>query len=183
MNTRIKLAVAVAAALGSAQALATDPYVAPTNPYLKPDGSWISISGTVVEPTTDAFTLDYGSGVVAVEMDDWDSVGDAIGLLDGDKVTVYGAIDDDLFEVTKIEAGSVYVESLNTYFYANSDDEEGAALTPYVWYTATPIDSGLVTVRGTVTGVDKDDQEFTIDSGASKLTVDAAHVGYNPFVN
>ena len=66
-------------------------------PYSKADDSWISISGTVAAPTADSFMLDYGDGVITVEMDDWDTYGDAYGLLDGDKVTVYGKIDDDLY--------------------------------------------------------------------------------------
>lgn len=36
------------------------------------NNSWISLSGTVVSTTPDAFRLDYGAGVVTVEMDDLD---------------------------------------------------------------------------------------------------------------
>ena len=61
-----------------------------TDPYEQPDESWISISGTVVNPDSDSSVLDYGDGVVTVEIDDWDSYGDAYGLLDGDQVTVQG---------------------------------------------------------------------------------------------
>jgi len=108
----------------SAPAMAQAPDDKP-NPYLMPDDTWISISGTAVDPQAASFTLDYGEGTVLVEMDDWDWYGEAGGILDGDKVTVYGEIDDDFYELTSIEASSVYVESLGTYFYANSDDEEG----------------------------------------------------------
>jgi len=68
------------------------------DPYAKPDDSWISISGTVVNPKDDTFMLDYGQGTILVEMDDWDGVGEAYALIDGDRVTVYGAVDDGLFD-------------------------------------------------------------------------------------
>ena len=149
-------------------------------PYTLPDDSYISISGTVTSPTADTFVLDYGEGTILVEMDDWDSYGDAHGLLDGDKVTVMGEIDDDLFEMAKIEAGSVYVENLNTYFYANSDDEESMAYQPHYWTAPTPVVVSAVTLRGDVTGVDADAGEFTIDSAGEKITVDTASLAYNP---
>jgi hypothetical protein len=57
-------------------------------------------------------------------MDDWDWYAEGKNLIDGDKVTVYGRIDDDFFETTSIEASSVYVESLGSYFYASAADEE-----------------------------------------------------------
>ncbi|WP_312944796.1 hypothetical protein [Stutzerimonas kunmingensis] len=40
------------------------------NPYISPDGSWISLSGTVTSVAPENFTLDYGSGLITVEMDD-----------------------------------------------------------------------------------------------------------------
>ena len=109
------------AAVGAPLAAADAP-----DPEDQPDGSWISMSGTVTAPTASAFTLDYGEGMVLVEVDDWDHYGEAAGLLDGDEVTVTGRVDDDLYESTSIEASSVYVEDLNTYFYASAADEEGA---------------------------------------------------------
>lgn len=146
------------------------------NPYTQPDNSWISISGTVASPTADTFLLDYGDGVVSVEMDDWDQYGDAYGIMDGDKVTVYGRVDDDLWESTSIEAASVYVEDLNTYFYANSADEESTA----VWTITTPIVLSRTHIRGVVTSVSPDDNEFTIDNGFRKMTVETDRMTYNP---
>lgn len=181
MKSQLKLAVALSAALGAGAAMAVDPYVAPDDPYTKPDGSWIAISGTVVTPDANSFVLDYGSGIITVEMDDWDRFGDALGLIDGDRVTVYGAIDDDTYELAKIEAGSVYVENLNTYFYADSADEEGAARNTFLWYTAVPLDANMVTVMGTLTSVDREDREFTVDSGLRSIRVNAQQIGYNLF--
>jgi hypothetical protein len=124
--------------------------------------------------------LDYGSGTILVEMDDWDSYGDAYGLLDGDKVTVYGRIDDDFFEVASIEAGSVYVENLNSYFYANSADEETALYNPRYWTAPAPLVVSSMTLRGDVTSVNAEDREFTVDTGGRKVTVQVESLGYNP---
>ena len=171
--TRYVPAALLAASL-SAPAVAQD---ASPNPYLLPDESWISISGTAVDVQFDTFTLDYGDGVVTVEMDDWDWYNENRVVLEGDKLTVYGKIDDDLYETTSIEASSVYVESLGTYFYASAADEEYDDDYDY-WVVASPITVGDTTVRGTVTGVDG--REFTIDTGARQLTVDTVAMSYNP---
>ncbi|MGM0425831.1 MAG: hypothetical protein ACQEQ7_01185 [Thermodesulfobacteriota bacterium] len=101
----------------------------------------------------DSFTLDYGEGTVLVEMDDWDWYDEEGTVLEGDKVTVYGKIDDDLYEATSIEASSVYVENLGTYFYASSADEEYDDDYDY-WVAGEPIVLGQTTVRSAVlTGV------------------------------
>jgi uncharacterized protein YdeI (BOF family) len=167
------LTFAIAAALGAGTAQAQQPYE-------KPDGAHVSISGTVASPSADEFVLDYGSGTILVEMDDWDSYGDAHGLMDGDKVTVFGRIDDDFFEVAKIEAGSVYVENLNTYFYASSADEETQAYNPRYWTAPAPIVVSAMTLRGDVTAVDSEERTFTIDTGGSMITVEVDDMGYNP---
>lgn len=163
-------------ALAVSASIALAAPVAAQDPYSRPDDSWISLSGTVGNPTADSFTLDYGDGVITVEMDDWDSYGDAYGLMDGDRVTVYGDIDENLFTMTTIEASSVYVEGLNTYFYASSADEEEA----YTWIMSTPIVIGEVTLRGTVTDLDAEAQEFILDTGGQVLTIDTAFLSYNP---
>ena len=150
------------------------------DPYAKPDDSYISISGTVVNPTADTFGLDYGDGLITVEMDDWDSYNEAYGLLDGDEVVVYGRTDDDLFEVATIETGSVYVDNLNTYFYASSADEEGGAYSPHFWSAHSPLALSEATIRGTVTSIDQLEREFTVDTGLQRITVETAYLGYNP---
>lgn len=128
--------------------------------------------------TADAFKLDYGDGEIVVEMDDWDSDADGFKLVDGDKATVYGYVDDDLYETRSIEAGSVYVESLGTYFYASSADEE-AGVEVYPAYTAAvTVVPGAFELTGTVTEVSG--REFTIDTGTSKMTVDTDEMSYNP---
>lgn len=146
------------------------------NPFLMPDDSWITISGTVETVSTDTFTLDYGDGAVIVEMDDGDRDADAYKLMVGDKVTVSGSIDDDFYETTTIEASSVYVENLGTTFFASALDEE----TTEGWAVAVtvPVAISETIVYGTVTDVDE--HEFTVDSGLRELRVDVEEMAYNP---
>lgn len=110
-------------------------------------------------------------------MDDWDWDADAYKLLPGDRVTVYGEVDDDLFETTTIEASSVYVEGLGTHFYASAADEEDA-LEPT--YTGVPVIVSSTTIRGTVIDVDELQDEFTVDAGINEITVDVDEMLYDP---
>lgn len=144
------------------------------DPYAQPDDSWISISGKVETVSPDSFTLDYGNGmIVTVEMDDGDRDADAYKLLSGDEVNVVGKIDDDMFETTTIEASSVYVDKLNTTFYASAADEEDVIVS-----VSVPIDLSQTLVRGTVESVGED--QFTVDTGTRKLTVKTDGLGYDP---
>lgn len=145
------------------------------NPYAKPDDTWISISGRVESVERDSFLLDYGEGVITVEMDDGDRDADAYKLLEGDKVTVNGYIDDDFYELTTIEAGSVYVEKLDTYFYASPADEED--ITYNVWYTV-PVVPGEVLVEGVVTNVG--DEQFTVNNGYKSIKVSVKNMVPDP---
>jgi len=167
-RTTLSLAIASTLALAPAATLAAE------SPYLEPDGSWITLSGKVTSTTADTFMLDYGEGLVTVEMDDWDWFEESGEVLPGDEVTVYGEVDDDTFETAKIEASSVYVDSLGTYFYASGADEESVTDLD----VAPTIDIGQLVLTGTVTSVDG--TEFTIDSGDQKMKVDTALMAYNP---
>lgn len=170
LTTSVSMAVAMTAGAAGAQAQA---------PYLHPDGSFLTISGTVVAPENESFELDYGAGTITVEMDDWDAYGEARPLMDGDTVTVYGRMDDDFFEVATIEAGAVYVDQLNSYIYASSADEE-SAYSPHLWVTPRITPVSEITVRGKVTAVDGEDKTFTVKIGDETLLVETASLGYNP---
>ncbi len=149
------------------------PAAAEENPYAKADNAWISISGEVESVDADEFTLDYGGGSVIVEMDDGDRDADAYKLMKGDDVTVSGLVDDDFFETTTVEASSVYVDKLGTYFYASAVDEEDDFVT-----VQTPVIMSETVVQGTVKKVN--DEEFVIDTGFDELTVEVEEMGYNP---
>ncbi|MBK5968519.1 MULTISPECIES: hypothetical protein [Thiorhodovibrio] len=162
--TTSTLAAGLLGAAGAAQAM---------NPYAQPDEAWISLSGTVDSVSPDIFTLDYGDGSIFVEMDDGDRDGDAYKLIPGDKVTVTGRIDDDLFESTSIEASSVYLEKLGSTFYASAADEEDLFIT-----VTTPIVIAQTTVVGTVEKVG--DNQFRVDTGQQDVNVMTAGMGYDP---
>ncbi|MDX1574086.1 MAG: hypothetical protein R3341_08670 [Methylophaga sp.] len=144
------------------------------SPYSQPDDSWISINGKVVSVSADQFILDYGQGVITVEMDDGDRDADGYKLVQGDEVRVSGEIDDDFYELTTIEASSVYVKNIDTYFYASSVDEED-----YGYTIVSPLDGDSI-VRGTITSVDADEQEFVLDTGLQALTVEVDELLHNP---
>jgi len=142
------------------------------SPYLQPDDSYISISGTVDSVSTDTFELDYGESNVTVEMDDGDRDADAYKLVEGDVVTVSGFVDDDFFEQTTIEAGSVYVEKLGTTFYASPVDEEA-----WSYYTV-PVEITEATLTGIVTDTSSD--EFILSRGLSSITIETENMAYDP---
>lgn len=167
--TRNILAGAVAAACFSVSAQAQDPAE-------QPDDTWMSLTGTVTSTTPDSFKLDYGQGMITVEMDDWDNFGDAWPLMDGDEVTVYGEVDQNLFAKTTIEAGSVYVDDLNTFFYASAADEEEYGQ----WVVSVDVEPGEITYIGTVESVNAETNTFTIDTGAMELSVDTSTLLYDP---
>jgi len=146
------------------------------DPMTEPDDSWISVSGTVESVSADSFVLDYGEGLMTVEMDDGDRDADGYKLISGDQVTVTGLIDDDFYEARTIEASSVYVDSINTNFYASAVDEED--VNQVIVAVDTPVVISATTVQGEVTAIDA--QEFTLDTGLSKMTVDVDEMAYNP---
>lgn len=168
------------ATLAAAPALAAQPYA-------KPDNSWIALSGEVVEVSPETFQLDYGEGLITVEMDGWHWYDDSERLQPGEFVTVAGDVDDDLFEVAKIEAKSVYARERDTYYYASPSDEETAE--GVATYYAVPLyaamgkpssqpEGTVMTLSGTVTAVQG--QEIVLDTGANDVTVDTSALSYNP---
>lgn len=142
------------------------------------DREWISVTGSVESTAGDGFVLDYGSGRITVEMDDYDWY-DNGALLPGDRVMVTGRMDDDLYDRRTIEASSVYVDSLNTYFYANPADEEGGY---YAYPTARySIDDEWVALTGRV--VSRSGDTLTLDTGIQQLKVDMEDVENGPAVD
>ena len=159
-----------------AAGLTTNAMANEADPYSMADNTWITLSGEVESVDRDSFMLDYGDGYIIVEMDDGDRDADAYKLLKGDKVTVSGRIDDDFFEITKIEAGSVYVENIGTTFFASSVDEETSE--QLVAAISVPVVVSETVVQGTVTEVAGD--EFTVDAGLKNLRVDVSDMPFDP---
>ena len=150
----------------AASALAAAPLTPAERLAAATDQSWINLRGTVVTAGPNAFVLDYGAGEITVEMDDWDWYREGSALLPGDSVVVTGKVDDDLWQAKRIEAGSVYVKKLDTYFYASgADEEELQESTVYVASGPTYSDTtGYVTAA--------EGQELTVNSGAGEVRVD-----------
>lgn len=145
-----------------------------------PDESWITLNGVVSSTSKDTFRLDYGEGLVTVEMDDWDWYQEGEALNSGDKVRVHGRIDDDLHEKRKIEASSVYVEDLKTHFFASAADEEtDSQLALSAFDTSEKVNDGSwINVKGTVINVH--DREFVLDTGGVRIQIDTINMNYNP---
>jgi uncharacterized protein YdeI (BOF family) len=138
------------------------------------DSGWINLGGEVVSTLPTSFILDYATGTVTVEMDDWDWYREGQALAEGDEVVVTGRVDNDLYDEKKIEASSVYLKNLNTYFYASGADEENLAVsTVYVTDAPNYIDS-----TGFVTAIEG--REFTLGGDAGAIRVDTSQLAENP---
>lgn len=112
-------------------------------------------------------------------MDDGDRDLDAYKLLPDDKARVSGMIDDNFFETTTIEASSFYVGNIGTYFYASAIDDEDAYYDTYINYTI-PVAVSVTHLQGTVTTAHADEEEFILDTGATKIHVETEEMAYNP---
>jgi len=163
---RLALTTAVALAVGTT-ALAQQQ--TSTVPFERSDDSWITVSGEVVRSATDRFTLDYGDGTVIVEMDSPTGRDSGYALRAGDKVTVTGVVDDDMFETASIEASSVFVESLGKHFFSSAVDEEDVALA-----VVTPVVISRTAIVGTVSEVSGN--EMTVNTGQRSVRVDLSQL-------
>lgn len=143
------------------------------DPYEQEEDTWISIDGTVDAVSPNMFTLDYGDGVITVEMDDADRDATAYELMQGDRVTVSGMIEDEFFQARTIDANSIYIENLGTYFYSSDREQDDTFVN-----VGTPVMVGRTFLQGTVTEVD--DEEFTLQVGMSSITVEVEEMPYNP---
>jgi hypothetical protein len=167
---------------GSALALSFSSNIADAkNPYSEnyTNKDNIAITGEIASVSPEQFTIDYGDGLITVEMDDWDWFDEATRFAPGEKVTVYGNIDDEIYELRTIEASSVYAYNRNTFYYANDADEEDYYT--YNLYPNTAMDGSYISVSGMVTEID--DREITLDTGVSEITIDTDEMAYNPLDN
>jgi hypothetical protein len=143
-------------------------------PATLPDEGWLSVTGTIAATGDDAFTLDYGQGVVTVETDHWDWRPGAPPE-PGERVTVYGEVGDDLFDTGELTAEDVLVRDRGAFY------ERGEAA-PYVTPSILPpvaSEGSWLSIAGEVTEID--DPWFTLDTGHGPLRVDTRGLGYDPF--
>ena len=149
------------------------------SPYTALDEEWISLTGEVTSTSLHGFELDYGDASITVEMDDWDSYDESQLIDDGERVTVYGRVDNALFEQRTIEAGAVYVFSRNVYYHASSADEEGDFDMPGIENVYPyPQEGHWVQISGTVEAIGG--RDFTLDIGYDDFNVDTGAMNYNP---
>lgn len=140
----------------------------------KPDRSWVRLDGTVVRTADDSFELNFGDGVITVEMDDWKGSKEARSIHPNDNVIVYGRIDRDLHRRKAVEAAGVYDERLQTTFFASAADEEAMGLWPQ-----TNVELGKIALSGRVVSIAG--KLLELDTGASgKVTIDVSQLGYDP---
>ncbi len=144
------------------------------------DDSWVTLSGTItkVDDEGEEFTLDYGSGSIRVEVEDW-SWGDRPDRIrQGDRVTVNGRVDDDLFQSKEIDAESVYDEGRGAFYYRS---DFGNAKGPRVSYSGAPDqleDDYWITLTGTVSEIDN--PVFYVHAGGKKIRIDTSHMRKSP---
>jgi len=138
------------------------------------NGEWLTLTGKVKDVSADEFKLDYGQDAIHVEMDGFGTL-DGNPIHEGDHVTVSGLIDADFLQNKTIEASSVYVDSLGTYFYADPADEEDAYLS---YFSTQAADQGdWLALTGTVQKIS--DDQITLDIGSKTLTVDTDDLAYD----
>jgi len=141
------------------------------------EGDWVSLYGTVNNVEEDSFTLDYGSSLIEVEIDSLFQDADLDEKLrPGEAVTVYGEVDDDLFEGRVVDAERIFARDRYTYYTA--DDLNLSSL---YYIDATPsaqVEGTWLSLSGEVQNVDG--REFTLDTGGSEISVDTMEMSYNP---
>jgi len=165
-----RLVPALLLALVSGSALAVE------EPETVESGTWAGLTGRVTSMEEERFKIDYGDGTLTVLVDDWATYNTLFELSKGDKLTVYGRVDKELYETAAIDAASIFVEDLNSYFYASPTDEEEFG----GWAVRTDYEPGAVVYIGNVEEVNRVQGFFTIDTGKMELTVDTTNMLYNP---
>jgi len=168
----------LSAAVAAGLALSATSTLANPNPYVQEDDSWLSINGTVHSISEDSFELDFGDGVITVEMDDDDRDARNYKFSKGDEVSVTGVLDDDFFTSTTIEARTVYVQDLGTTFLASAmdDDDNFSPLSDFSM--TTPMDDDQATLQGQVTEIH--DDEFVLNTGNRAIRVEVDDLDLNP---
>lgn len=146
------------------------------------DGNPVTLTGEVVHATDRSFTLDYGQGVILVEMnewgplDQWGPLRDGKAIHAGETVRVTGLMDKAFFEKQTIEAGTVYVYDRNTV-YASGKDRTRTVSYAYAYDLPPPLGT-WVDLQGTVASVDE--REFVIRTSGGPITVNTIDMAYNP---
>lgn len=142
------------------------------------DESRVMLNGIITEVRNDEFDLNYGEGVITVELDEWGWDDSNMAYLrSGDEVTVNGVIDDDLFEGREVKADNLYLN--REFVYLTPEKQSNAARNNRNVNMDALEDGSYITMTGVV--VEQDGAEFTLRGNGQNLRVNTEDLGYNPF--
>lgn len=144
-----------------------------------PDESYVSVTGNIGDIRSNEFDLKYGNGkTITVELDQFGWEGNETKyLVPGESATVYGYIDDDLFEGREIEAFNIQLNESYVYYY-NTDSGDNQY---YNMSGNEQRDETTVSMTGQVSKVD--DDQFTLTNKNGSVRVDVSELGYDPLDN
>jgi hypothetical protein len=158
------IAVAIAALVAFDGALAADDRVA--------------VTGTVGMRSEGRFQLDTGEGSIAVVTDGWRNAGNGPVLELGDRVTVFGQVDDDLLARRTLAADAVYVFSRRALLHTRRSGEDAG------WAHAAPL-AGLpegtrIQLTGSVGSIAG--RAFVLETGDDdgRIRVQTGRMPYDP---
>lgn len=145
------------------------------------NNAYLTLSGTVGNIVDeDTFQLNHSGGMIEVEVDDtWEGVlatdNAASGLKTGDRVTVTGKVDNNMFSTNELEAYSMTVAGKD-FSRVYSSDELMANTNDYDAYYNMPYGAGLeedqkVRLSGEVSQI-VDDKAFMLRYGQGEIRVD-----------
>jgi uncharacterized protein YdeI (BOF family) len=141
----------------------------------RPDDSWIALSGVVADTDENGFELRHDKGTVRVETQHW-GMQTRAALDKGQRVTVYGRLDKDLYERKSIEAESVFVDEKDTVYHASGVDEDVDGYTVTFSYESVHSDGKWLSVTGTVDGIDGERLELATAAGPVTVSLDQLKV-------
>ena len=149
---------------------------ASVDPYQQPDESWITLTGTILNPTVEGFELGYDDTSIIVETDSFLDWINTYQFVEGEEVTVLGKVDNDFWENASIEASTVFVDSLNTNLYASPADEEDYPRL-YGYLDRTP---GQLMLEGSVDNIYVAENAFDLKVGGQIYRIDVVELEDNP---
>ncbi len=142
------------------------------------DADWISNTGEVNAITSEYFALDINNINILVKMPNWDQFKNMKYINIGDRVTVSGPLDNSFNERNTITAFRVFSHSRDSYYYADSNNEEGYFHAYDAHVTFSIPDGTWFILSGNVSSLNG--REFTLDTGQYTVIIDTDEMGYNP---
>lgn len=174
------------AAVTAMAAMAAGPALAEQS-SAQTDDSWVAVSGEIAQAGPQSFVLDYGQGLITVDMEGWDWYNETSQLRAGEYVTVVGDVDDAFFDAEEIDAESVYAQQRKTFYYATPTERQDSQLgarfgVPGFGYASgmpsSQSEGTVMTLSGTVKSVA--DTHMVLDTGHADVLVDTSAMAYNP---